>query len=303
MDFYIEDEIKIKEINTLELLQSKSDASYKWINIWNSEYLLKSNISSFKILNELIGEKLARVIYLKSSENLLVKINDELIYLYNLPYVRIGESKYALISKNFKDRKKFYYTPEDLIGNNIKKNYSYNINLLEKKCLDNNNFNELKKDLFKLFLLDFFMGQWDRKYAGNILLDKDKRTKSYLSLSPIFDYSGSFNFSFIDSTIENNKYLIDIYDYNENKSENFMKMNKLTNYFGKVIVPSEEFFKILYEFDDNILTMKKYIDLNLNEFFKDFEEETGVGINYYQLPKYIYFGEQKQDILRKTLNK
>ncbi len=297
-NYSILDEQKIKRIDSLSPSKFKSDVAYKWFNLWNSDYLLKKRIYDTKILNELLGEDFAKIISLKSVENSLVIIDDELVELYHLEYEKINNLKCALISKNFKKENYKYYTPEDLIERNISFDYLYNINLLKKECINNNNFIEISKDLFKLLILDFFMGQWDRKNEENLLFEKEDKTNSPLLLAPAFDYGGSFNFSHLDLTLEKNGILYDIY-----KKDSLIQMNKYSNYFGNIIIPSEEFLIVLNKYKENINVVKSFVDLNIDEFFRNFEENRHISINDDMKSIYIYFCEQKQDILRKSLLK
>ncbi len=248
----------------------------RWFNIDGLDYFIKDENRLLAFFNELIGELLAKkVAKLKSAEYSIARITDER-YPYELGDGYKNEGKlYHIISKNFKEKDKTYFYICDFISKGKVNSYKEGINLLEQFCINKNNFIQLKKELFKFLILGFFtsQNQWDFKY--NFMLAQDKNFE--LQLGPTFDYTCSFDFNFIS------------------------RHNRFLSYFGSVEFPSDMSQEIIHEYPENIEVVKEFINLNANEFFKDFEKTGQIKLDSTTFDFYVNFCEEKQNILSKCL--
>lgn len=275
--FILDEKIRI----VTKLSQSKNkvhDYSSCWYNIEGIDYMFKNEFFINSFINELIGEELSKMIELKSAEYEIIKLEgiDFITEFYN-SYESDDGKVYHLITKDFKEPDKTYFRVDELLENPYY-DYQNSVNELEYKCVDKNNFIKIKKNLFKLLILSFFIGQVDANYPGNLLFQKNNKTNSELSLAPIFDHADSFYFS--DTTEE---------------------MEEIITYFGVLKFPSDELKEELFEFKENIDTMKTFINLNFNEFFRNFQTIKPIKFSNKLYNSYVNFCEEKQNILYRCL--
>ncbi len=270
---------KIRIITKLSLAKNKTnDSCGCWYNFEGSDYMFKNEFFINSFINELIGEELSKIIELRSAEYEIVRLEgiDFVTEFYNSYESNEGKI-YHLITKNFKKPNRDYFYVDKLLENPYY-NYQSSINKLENRCLDKNNFIEIKKKLFKFLILSFFIGQVDANYPGNLLFERNKKSNSKLDLAPLFDHADSFYFS--DTTEE---------------------MEEIITYFGVLKFPSDELKEELFEFKENIDTMKTFINLNFNEFFRNFQTIKPIKFSNKLYNSYVNFCEEKQNILYRCL--
>ena len=126
---------------------------------------------TYRFINELIGVKLAEYLKLDS-----IKYN-----------IAKADKEYGLASLNFHNRDNNYYFVRDLYlplnSFNMK-----NLDRIRTRCRDNNNHQELVKEILKAVAIDIYMNQKDRTYS-NIQFRKDKNGLHY---APAYDFEESF---------------------------------------------------------------------------------------------------------------
>lgn len=195
-------------------------------------------------LNEFIGEYIARKIKLKSAHYIPVIKDDNVL----------------VASENFKKMNCTYLNAGDL---------SKQFPLTE--LLDNPKYNDIKKNLFKLFSLDLFMLQKDRSIP-NILFQID--TIGKLTLCPIYDYSNSFN-----------QCNYDVYDNPILELPiNKVKLNTILNKYPE-----------LYSYIINVLDIE--LEKILNEICDDFDFELADDYKSYYLTKEITMKKMLREII------
>ena len=175
-------------------------------------------------LNELIGEQLATEIGLRTVDFELFENNN-------------GEIFIASRSFNNPNSNYTYYTSSIDLTNNE--------NDLRDECIDENNYNQLLNNIFKMFAIDVYMGQKDRCYVNYPF---EKYDSGYFALAPVHDYSDS-------SWDDDISYCCDLYDFNSKSS-----YDKLFNAHPN----SLEIFKQVKE-----ITMSKILkEIELNKGIK-----------------------------------
>lgn len=115
------------------------------------------------LLNELIGEVIATYVFQLPSVH------------YHIGY-DVFLDKYVLLSKNFREKDKEYYTKQEIM------------NFMNKNPFFSRKQIELLKDMKKLAVLDFYCQQSDRHEDNFYFEKKDGRYR----LSNLFDYECSF---------------------------------------------------------------------------------------------------------------
>lgn len=120
-------------------------------------------------LNELIGEQLAKKIHLRT-------VNYDL-------FEDDCSGKIIIASKSFLNpTSKYPFCLPKLDLNNP------NNNNLKDKCIDDDNYQQLLINIFKMFAVDIYMGQNDRCYLNFQFEEYDS---GYFDLAPLYDYSDS----------------------------------------------------------------------------------------------------------------
>lgn len=175
------EEKKIKEI-----LGCKQSNKYRMFYQYEDvEYIFKSEEDCFfreypyALWNEVIGSALANHFKTATATYQIAKLRN----------------RFGLASPNFKTSQYDYYYMDFLPISDITPYISSleNIKLLEQACISEKNQEQLLRDIFCLFVIDFYMIQSDR-VSKNIQFQIDKKTGS-LRLTPLYDYSlcrGSF---------------------------------------------------------------------------------------------------------------
>lgn len=152
-------EMAYKQKEYLNISKYEEHMLKNWFKYDGCFYYLKYTDS----LNELIGERIAKKINLRSAS-----------------YIPVLKDGCVLIaSRNFKKMNCKYLNVEEL---------EKKLNIFE--LLDDSKYSIIRNQLFKLFSLDIFMRQKDRSIP-NLLFEVN--TENNLSLAPIFDYSNAFN--------------------------------------------------------------------------------------------------------------
>ena len=147
------DEATISKINTIDN------------NNWNNWTMINNELYYYKLFNfnELIGEYLCKYLGLDSVHNEL-SIESRTLYL---------------VTKSF-------------IENNCKYRFSKfeSFESFLKNSINEGNKNKLIIDHMKLFAIDIYMRQIDRKHYSNMTYKINKN--GYISLAPVYDFSNAF---------------------------------------------------------------------------------------------------------------
>lgn len=145
-----------------------------WHEVNGKNYRFKFSNHLVRILNELIGPKLALKFDIRTANNIPAIMD----YSENIKF-------YGILSENFKDPNKLYLSMYELGFNNKQSidNKWKNVPKLKKYC-NQEDYDELINNIFKMTCLDYIMGQADR-VASNFLFEKDG---SIIILAPLFDY-------------------------------------------------------------------------------------------------------------------
>lgn len=128
-------------------------------------------------LNEFIGEALAERINLRT-----VNFN---CFEY---FISTKQKEIIIASKSFINPTSTYSYIEETKNINVD-------NFLDKyknMCLDDNNFNRFRENIFKMFAIDIYMGQYDR-HEHNCQIER--YDTGYIDLAPLYDYSESYFYS------------------------------------------------------------------------------------------------------------
>ena len=217
-------------------------------NIYYFKEQSKNRDYPFALIEELMGTYLCNYLNLKS-----IKYS-----------VATNGCKYGLASLNFKDDQHKYYFFNDFINKESIENGLYNLNVLRYLCINEDNYEELIKQIMDLIVLDIYMVQCDRSNI-NIQFQIDKKTK-YLSLAPIYDFSNcSFKFN---SDIQVCNAILQI------NQKNIIKLLKNSKYF-------KERINYILENDMSKIWKQICIDYKLNQECSTYEN-----INDYYKSKY-----------------
>lgn len=152
--------------------------------------------SELRILNELIGEYLAKYLDIDTIHYDLAKLNNN----------------YGLASENFiKKGSKYCFLNDISVPYN-----SYNtrnILLLHRECKNFDNYQKLVSEIFKQVAIDIYMNQTDRSYSNL----QFRITNGELHLAPLYDFEESFRDPFNDEYRSNllGLSIDDIKDYHE----------------------------------------------------------------------------------------
>lgn len=149
-----------------------------WHEVVSKYHRFKFSDKLVRILNELIGPKLALKFDLRTVNNIPAIMD----YGENIKL-------YGILPENFKDINREYLTMHEL-GFKSKQNIDNKLkNILKlKKYCNKEDYENLINNIFKMTCLDYLMGQADR-VASNFLFEKDD---SKLTLTPLFDYAEAY---------------------------------------------------------------------------------------------------------------
>ena len=158
-DFYNGKEKWLKNLNYDKF---EAHRLQNWALVKGKYYYVKQE----RVLNEQVGEALAKKMWLPTSHNILGIKNG---YVVNM-------------SENFKEQGKLYLNPDQIFANGC-----YDQLQLFKKMLPQENYAKLENDVLKMYAIDIYMRQLDRANV-NILFEK---TKEGYELAPLYDYTSS----------------------------------------------------------------------------------------------------------------
>ena len=151
---------------------------FKWHEVNGKYYRFKFSDRLVRILNELVGPKLAIKFDLKTVNNIpaIMDFRDNLKF-------------YGILSENFKDENKQYLSMGELGFKNKRgiDNKCKNISKLKKYC-NKEDYDDLINSIFKMTCIDYIMGQADR-VSSNFLFEKDG---SKVTFAPLFDYAEAY---------------------------------------------------------------------------------------------------------------
>lgn len=198
-------------------------------------------------LNELIGEELSKKIHLRTVEfELFEKANTEII----------------IASKSFLNKQSIYYYFEHIGNANLK-----TLEILEKNCLDKENYIQFLNNIFKMFAVDIYMGQSDRCFVNVQLEEYDS---GYLDLAPIYDYS--------NSDWDENIYYDNPFYYFENE---------------------DDYTKLFTAYPNSLEAIKKIKEVNLKKILTNIQEKKGIKIPQEVIDIYL----KREEISQKKLEK
>lgn len=151
---------------------------FRWHEVNGKYYHFKFSNRLIRILNELIGPKLALQFDLKTVRNIPAIMD----YGDNLKF-------YGILSENFKEKDKQYLNISELGLKNKRgiDNKWKNIPKLKRYC-NKEDYDDLINSIFKMTCLDYIMGQADR-VSSNFLFERDD---SKMSFAPLFDYAEAY---------------------------------------------------------------------------------------------------------------
>lgn len=138
-------------------------------------------------LNELIGEALAKYMKIRT-------VN------FNI-FENTDTNNIFIASKTFINPNSKYINYDKRLDNDIN-----SINL-RSMCIDDDNYQNLLNNIFKMFAIDIYMGQQDRCFVNYKFEEYDT---GYFDLAPLYDYSESI-------WNEDISYTSDLYDFYEKK--------------------------------------------------------------------------------------
>lgn len=231
------------------------------------------------MINELLGEEFCKLINLKSAKYSIVQLDSEAFSnIYGYGIRNSNKQKYSLITRDFKESNKKYINALKILKlyySNMEESYFSYIKKLKNLCANEENFRVFKETMFKRLIVDFFMGQTDRRNPENTLFEKDKKTKVF-GLSPMFDFECSFNW-------------------------NFRKNVSYEDFFNIIIFKPENLIEFIEDSPNNIKIMQTFINLKVDNFFEKFQENRGLEITKNTLTNYTDFCKSRQEILYKCL--
>lgn len=223
--------------------------------------ILTSKINCYDIYykNNLNEDEKKREIE-RNYNNYMKKCND---IKYEIP-ILINNEKDKIFINYFIKKRKYFNT-----SNFIKTTYNYLLNINN----DNNNFNDILKDLLIINYLYRKLSKNPYLSSLNLfellnLIEKniDNQTKKYLKQLEIFKNNIKNNIQYIENYINNYK-IEDFYNYNTN----IFKICKLNNkiFFEKIIYYQKNRKTFHIDFDNNLVNVYIYNDIN-NLTFGDY---------------------------------
>lgn len=204
-------------------------------------------------LNELIGEHLAEKDELRT-------VNFECFKYYNYSKeegIIIASKSFINPTSNYELCTKFYRSSK------------FDLDILKKDCIDNDNFNKLLLNILKLTAIDVYMGQVDRSSVNTQFEIYDS---SFLDLAPCYDYSDSYwdnDFSY------------------ENPFFSFKTQ--------------EDFEKLFSIYPQSLKLFKQKQNINLIEIIHDIEDTKGFKLSKSVFESYKRKEENSQKKLQKII--
>lgn len=256
------DDERVTHYNKIELTEEKYKNMFNKVLTDNRELTNLVNIDECwyyqkplketKIINELIGSYLAKILNLDTVEYILGKNNID--------------KDYTVLSKYFKSMEKEYLEAEDFVDKTVNGYINFPLFQTDLYCkteyLKQLNVNQRKKVL-KVTMLDLYMSQIDRN-SSNLLFEKKDEN---ITLSKVFDYASSFSkmkcyFNpFVELNVEEKSIYRLIMDY----PESYMYLYDLVNNdIENVLNLIEENYPI--KIDANL--KKQYIESDSIKIFK-----------------------------------
>jgi len=199
-------------------------------------------------LNELIGEELSKYMRLRT-------VNFDL-------FEKINTGEIFIASKSFINTNSTYITYRESLSINDSNN-----NSLRSTCIDENNYQQLLNNIFKMFAIDIYMGQKDRCYVN---YQFEKYDTGYLDLAPIYDFTES-------AWDQDIAYTCDLYDF----------------YFKSSY---DEFFSI---YPESLEMIKKIKDVDLKKIIEKMEINKGIKLTEEIIDVYL----KREEITQKKLEK
>lgn len=199
-------------------------------------------------VNELIGEQLAKYIGVRT-------VNFDL-------FENIGNNVINIASKSFINPNSTYIEYKESLNADNPRN-----NTLRQMCIDDENYQNLMNNIFKMFAIDIYMGQKDRCYVNYKF---EKYDTGYLDLAPLYDYTEAI----WDSDIA---YTCDLYDFYSKKS--------YANFFNT--------------YPNSLEMIKKIKEVNLSEILRNIELCKGIKFPQEIIDVYL----KREEISQKKLEK
>lgn len=208
-------------------------------NQFECKYFYKNQ----KLLNEFIGERLAKKLKLETAHYTPCIVNNNVM----------------VKTKNFKKYDYDYMNPDSVLKKHSPVSEMDDLErYVDDKCID---------DILKLFALDIYMRQEDRCFV-NILFKKN-RYDNIISLAPIYDYSESFiNTLGAKYNIYFNA-LFDVVLRKETIKTSFIKYPKFYDYLEKLSKIDLEEIIVGFCDDYDLISPKEVID-----YYKKEEEKS-----------------------------
>lgn len=246
-----------------------------WYNIDGTLYYFKEMDDLERVINELLGVKIAKYFKLASAK-------------YTFGLKKQGNVyKTGLLTKSVFSNNKKYENLYDLIDANV---YGFlDIDCVDevlKLCGDKTEKQKVRLQILRMSIMDFYMHQVDRVFP-NI----NFQIKPHFSLAPLYDYSESF----------------DAEGYEQGKRYSFLR-NKTWKARGeyiyqsdllRVVFPSKEMEEIFTSYPEIYDLFLKILDLDLEKYLDLIQKE-----NDFSIPKVIYeyylnYDKEQKDFVKK----
>ena len=147
----------------------------------NDDFYFAKPIDDYRMLVELVGTKLSKIIDLDTVDYKIGMWDGRLHALSKIFYK--DNCDYSMVASEYRLR------PINLIDKDFRKVFN-NFYLCETSVLNIINDNELLENILKLIAIDLKMKQFDR-HDNNVLLEKDE--DGVIKLAPVFDYSLAYS--------------------------------------------------------------------------------------------------------------
>jgi len=226
-----------------------------WVNINNNWYYYKKIKNDKMLINELLGVEIA-------------KFFDKSTVEYKVGTKNVdNQLKYCLLSQNFRKKEYEYMLVDELEIPNYEAATDSLINLenLRDLCKSAGEYNILLLEIFKMFVIDFYSDQEDRK-TPNFMFE----IKEDINLATLYDYADSFN-NGDAKEIRNMLYFSDI----TSNSTLELLQNHLV------------FYKLL----------KKILSINIEELLKRISEQKNLSISSDLKEEYIAFDQKRKQLI------
>lgn len=233
-DFYNGKEKWLKNLNYDKF---EAHRLQNWALVKGKYYYVKQQ----RVLNEQVGEALAKKMWLPTSHNILGIKNGNIVNM----------------SENFKEPGKTYCNPSQI--------FSYSdVDKLQlfKRILKTDNYEKLENDILKMYAIDIYMRQMDRADV-NILFEK---TNEGYELAPLYDYTSSMAGNYFKT------YYNGINDIDLTKAN----MDKVFNMYPRLRVYLDMLSRVdLAKIVDDICNEYKLINTgDIKEYYKEEQEKS-----------------------------